>query len=124
MVLENVFRYITLSFVESAKSVSVGLVDTENSDSKSSSIIYRFPSLAHRRYSWCGPCQMLGPILAEVAAENSSFKVAKINVDEESALAERFGVMNIPTLAVFKDGKIVNSSVGVISKEAIVDLVK
>ena len=49
---------------------------------------------------WCGPCQMLGPILAEVAAENSSFKVAKINVDEESALAERFGVMNIPTLAV------------------------
>ena len=73
---------------------------------------------------WCGPCQMLGPILAEVAAENSSFKVAKINVDEESALAERFGVMNIPTLAVFKEGKIVNSSVGVISKEAIVDLVK
>ena len=73
---------------------------------------------------WCGPCQMLGPILAEVAAENSSFKVAKINVDEESALAERFGVMNIPTLAAFKDGKIVNSSVGVISKEAIVDLVK
>ena len=73
---------------------------------------------------WCGPCQMLGPILAEVAAENSSFKVAKINVDEESALAERFGVMNIPTLSVFKDGKIVNSSVGVISKEAIVDLVK
>ena len=44
-------RYITLSFVESAKSVSVGLVDTENSDSKSSSIIYRFPSLAHLRYS-------------------------------------------------------------------------
>ena len=73
---------------------------------------------------WCGPCQMLGPILAEVAAENSSFKVAKINVDEESALAERFGGMNIPTLAVFKEGKIVNSSVGVISKEAIVDLVK
>ena len=73
---------------------------------------------------WCGPCQMLGPILAEVAAENSSFKVAKINVDEESALAERFGVMNIPTLSVFKEGKIVNSSVGVISKEAIVDLVK
>ena len=73
---------------------------------------------------WCGPCQMLGPILAEVAAENTSFKVAKINVDEESALAERFGVMNIPTLSVFKEGKIVNSSVGVISKEAIVDLVK
>mgnify|MGYP003441396039 FL=1 len=73
---------------------------------------------------WCGPCQMLGPILAEVAAENSSFKVAKINVDEESALAERSGAMNIPTLAVFKEGKIVNSSVGVISKEAIVDLVK
>lgn len=73
---------------------------------------------------WCGPCQMLGPILTEVAAENTSFKVAKINVDEESALAERFGVMNIPTLAVFKNGKIVNSSIGVISKESIVDLVK
>ena len=51
---------------------------------------------------WCGPCKMLGPILAEVAAENSSFKVAKINIDEESALAERVVVMNIPTLAVCK----------------------
>lgn len=73
---------------------------------------------------WCGPCKMLSPILAEVAAENTSFKVAKINVDEESALAEGIGVMSIPTLAVYKEGKIVNSRVDVISKEAIVDLVK
>ena len=70
--------------------------------------------------SWCGPCRMLAPVLAEIARERAgSVKVAKVNVDEEPALANRFRVSSIPTVLVFKDGKIVNSSVGFRPKAAI-----
>ncbi len=68
---------------------------------------------------WCGPCRMVGPILDEIAAEREDIKVCKINVDEESALAAQFQVMSIPTLAVFKGGKIENKSVGARPKEQI-----
>ena len=73
---------------------------------------------------WCGPCRMVGPILDEIAEENSSVKVGKINVDEETVLASVFGVMSIPTLVVMKNGQIVNRSVGAKPKEAILDLLK
>ncbi|MBR6645322.1 MAG: thioredoxin [Clostridia bacterium] len=73
---------------------------------------------------WCGPCRMVGPILDEIAEENSSVKVGKINVDEETELASVFGVMSIPTLVVMKNGQIVNRSVGAKPKEAILDLLK
>ncbi|MEA5011168.1 MAG: thioredoxin [Angelakisella sp.] len=73
---------------------------------------------------WCGPCKMLGPILDSAAAElEGKVTVAKVNIDEEGALAERFGVMTIPTLIVFKDGKEVKRSVGLIPKDAILELV-
>ena len=73
---------------------------------------------------WCGPCRMVGPILDEIAEENSSVKVGKINVDEETELASVFGVMSIPTLVVMKNGQIANRSVGAKPKEAILDLLK
>ena len=63
--------------------------------------------------SWCGPCKMLAPVLHELAEEKAdSLKVGKINVDEQTELAMRFGVSSIPMLAVIKDGKIVSKSVG------------
>ena len=63
--------------------------------------------------AWCGPCRMMGPIIDELAAEyDGRAKVAKVNVDEENALAVRFGVMSIPTLILFKDGKAVEKMVG------------
>ena len=74
--------------------------------------------------SWCMPCKMLSPVVDEVAEEVTSVKVAKVNVDEQQSLAARFNVMSIPTLIVFKDGKEVRRSVGVIPKEAIKELVK
>ena len=74
--------------------------------------------------SWCGPCKMLSPVVDEIAAENPDVKVCKINVDDEPGLAGQFNVMSIPTLLVFKDGKVAASSVGVRPKNAILDLLK
>ena len=74
--------------------------------------------------SWCGPCKMLSPVVDQIAEENSSIKVGKVNVDEEMNLASHFNIMSIPTLLVFKNGKMVNQSVGVIPKERILQLVE
>ena len=73
---------------------------------------------------WCGPCRMVSPIVDQIAAEHPEWKVGKINVDEEQALAAQFGIMSIPTLVVMKDGKEANKAVGVMPKEAIEDLMK
>ncbi|HIX12495.1 MAG TPA: thioredoxin [Candidatus Anaerofilum faecale] len=69
--------------------------------------------------SWCGPCKMLSPIVDQIAGEANGFKVGKINVDDEPQLAARFNVMSIPTLMVFKNGQVANTSVGVKPKAAI-----
>lgn len=73
---------------------------------------------------WCGPCKMLSPVVDQIAEENADIKVCKINVDEEMELAQKYGIMSIPTLLVFKNGQLVNQSVGVIPKDAILNLVK
>ncbi len=67
--------------------------------------------------TWCGPCQMLGPIVEEIANEYPQYKICKIDVDEEAELAQAFGIVSIPTLIVFKDGKAVAKEVGYHSKE-------
>jgi len=61
---------------------------------------------------WCGPCRMVAPIVAEIAEEHPEYKICKVNVDEEGALAEKFEVMSIPALFVIKDGKVADQSVG------------
>jgi thioredoxin 1 len=72
--------------------------------------------------SWCGPCRMLSPIVDEVADERADVKVGKVNVDEQPELASQFGVMSIPTLLVFQNGKLVNQSVGAKPKAAVLAL--
>lgn len=75
--------------------------------------------------SWCGPCRMLSPIVDEIAEEgDGSFKVGKVNVDEQPELAKKFGIMSIPTLIVIKDGKEAQKSVGVRPKQAILEMLK
>lgn len=71
---------------------------------------------------WCGPCQMLAPVIDEIAEETPDIKVCKINVDEEPELARQFRVLSIPTLVVMKDGEVANRATGVRPKEAILDL--
>ena len=72
--------------------------------------------------AWCGPCKMLSPVVDQIADENPDIKVGKINVDDEPELAGQFGVMSIPTLLVFKDGKIAGQSVGVRPKDFILGM--
>lgn len=71
--------------------------------------------------TWCGPCKMVSPIVDEIAAEED-VTVGKVNVDEEQELAQRFGVMSIPTLLVFEGGKLVNKAVGARPKDDILDM--
>lgn len=69
--------------------------------------------------TWCGPCKMISPIIEELASESSEVKFCKVNVDEQSKLAEKYRIMSIPTLLVIKDGEVVNTSVGLKSKSDI-----
>ena len=62
--------------------------------------------------TWCGPCQMIAPVLEEIAEENESITVAKINVDEEMELAMQFGIASIPTLILMDKGQAVNKMIG------------
>lgn len=68
---------------------------------------------------WCGPCKMMSPIVDEIADERTDVTVAKVNVDESSKLASRFGVVSIPTLIIFKDGKEAGRIIGFKPKAAI-----
>lgn len=72
--------------------------------------------------SWCGPCKMLSPIVDEIAEERDDIKVCKINVDEQPELAAKFQIMSIPTLIVFKDGKVVNQASGARPKNQILKM--
>ena len=75
--------------------------------------------------SWCGPCKMMSPVIDEIAEEmGDSIKVCKINIDEEQNLAVKYNVMSIPTFIVLKDGKEVDRSVGVQSKDEIKGMLK
>lgn len=68
---------------------------------------------------WCGPCQMMGPVIEELAGEVTTSKVGKLNVDDHPEIAEKYGIMSIPTIKVFKGGQIVKEFIGVQSKETL-----
>ena len=75
--------------------------------------------------AWCGPCRMLAPAVAQIAAEyDGQIKVGKVNVDEEPELAQRFGIMSIPTVLAFKDGKKTATSIGLVPKDKLLALLK
>ena len=83
------------------------------------------PVLADFWATWCGPCRMLAPVIAQIAQEQEGkIKVGKIDVDEQPELAIRYGIASIPTLKVFKNGEVVQTSVGVIPKPMIEALLR
>ena len=73
---------------------------------------------------WCGPCRMIAPILEEISADDESVIIGKVNVDDEMALAAKFGVVSIPTLVVMENGKAVQTAVGYRPKADILALLK
>lgn len=73
--------------------------------------------------TWCGPCQMIAPTIHEISEERTDVVVGKVNVDEEMQLALKFGISSIPTLLVFKDGKLVNQGVGLLPKASVLKLI-
>ncbi len=73
--------------------------------------------------SWCGPCKMLSPLVDEISETTDKVKVGKVNVDDEEDLAVKYQIASIPTLLLFKDGKVAKQSVGFISKDQLLDFI-
>jgi len=73
--------------------------------------------------SWCGPCQMLSPLVDEIAAEHEEIKVCKVNVDEQPELAQKFRAASIPMLVVMHHGRVVQTSVGFQPKDSVLALI-
>ena len=74
--------------------------------------------------TWCGPCRMLAPVIAQIAEEQAGkVRVGKVNVDEQPQLAARFGIASIPTVMVFRNGQVVNTAIGARPKAQIMELI-
>ena len=95
-------------------------ITTENFESEV--IRSDVPVLLDFYADWCGPCRLLGPVVEQIAQENAHIKVGKINVDQEPELAQRFGVMSIPTLLVMENGRVTHQSAGARPKAAILSM--
>ncbi len=82
------------------------------------------PALVDFWAAWCGPCQMIGPVIEEIAGEVTDAKICKVDVDANPELAREYKVMSIPTLLVFKDGQIAKRNVGAAPKDEILGMLK
>ena len=74
--------------------------------------------------TWCGPCRMLGGVLEDLSKEREDIKILKIDTDEFNEIAMKFGVMSIPTVLFYKDGKMINKNIGFCDKDKLISLLK
>ncbi len=73
---------------------------------------------------WCGPCQMMGPVISKLALETGDrYKVGKVNIDENEDLASEFDVMSIPTIKLFRNGKVIMTNIGAVTKEKLENMI-
>ena len=82
------------------------------------------PVLVDFYADWCGPCKIMAPVIEEIAEEADDIKVGKLNIDNEMEIAQKYGVMSIPTLIVFKNGEEVKRDLGAKPKKAVLDMLK
>lgn len=80
------------------------------------------PVLVDFYADWCGPCQMMGPVVEEISNEVNDAKVCKINIDEQMSIAQKYGVMSIPTFIVFKNGDVADKKKGAMPKSAVLSM--
>lgn len=100
------------------------MINLTNENFEKEVISSKKPILVDFWASWCGPCQMIAPIVEEISNELSErIEVGKLNVDEQPEIAIKYDVMSIPTLILFKDGKVVNTIIGYHSKEEILEFI-
>ena len=101
--------------------MSVTELKSENFESEVNNS--EIPGLIDFWATWCGPCKMMTPVVEELATEKEgTIKVCKVNVDDEPDLAQKFNIMSIPTFVAIKEGKVVGTSVGVQTKQQILEL--
>lgn len=74
--------------------------------------------------TWCGPCKMLSPVIEEISNELTDINFYKVDVDKNEDIAREYGIMSIPTIIIFEDGKVVNTIVGLKSKSDLIDIIK
>ena len=80
------------------------------------------PVLVDFYADWCGPCQMMGPVVEEISNEVNDAKVCKINIDEQMSIAHKFGVMSIPKFILFKNGDVADKKMGAMPKSAVLSM--
>ncbi len=96
----------------------MGALDLSDENFKKEILESKIPCLVDFWAEWCGPCRRVGPVVEELAAEfDGKFKIAKLNVDDGQKTSSTYGVMSIPTLLFFKDGKVVEQIVGAVGKQ-------
>lgn len=104
--------------------MSENIIDVTDSNFDSMILQADTPALVDFWASWCAPCRAIAPLVEEIAGEfTGKLRVAKMNVDENPSTPGKYGVRGIPTLILFKDGKVVDQLVGAVPKNQITDLV-